>query len=359
MKGLWVLLLALLAGQAMAWEKGIQDGWVLDDQLEIRLTREQAREMHDLGARWVRVHFRLTGGRDTWDPELIAAYSTAVRNAELEGLRVLGLFTYESHRGSQADWIENSLELAGGSGDNDYIRKWARDFGKIAKAFPSVSYWEIWNEPNCWTKNPPGDATKLPEGYYVYPSNLAWIMRRAFDAVAGLPIRPKLLSPAMLVGPFHPTIEENLASPYWRAVVASGNEKAGWATIRRKWNQNPFDIFSIHFYVFGDGKFEPAQYEEYLVAFAKLADELEPEAARAPIWVTEVGFSAKTAEEEQGQVSGVRNLFRAFSASNRYGPVIWFKYRDEPLADLYFGLRRSDGSAKPALTEFRSAAPPD
>ncbi len=140
------LMIALPGSRAGALEKGIQDGWAVDDANHVLLTPQGAREMRASGAKWVRLHFRLNARHKSWTDSLLDAYAEAVANLEKEHLKILGLVTYESWPGSQADWIEHNAEVAGGSGDNAYLRGLTGvAFHRLLRRFPSVRSWEIWN----------------------------------------------------------------------------------------------------------------------------------------------------------------------------------------------------------------------
>ena len=114
--------------------------------------------------------------------ELLDAYAKAVKNLRSQRLQILGLVTYESWPGSQSDWVENNREVDGGTGDNPYLRNLVdRAFRALLVRFPDVRFWELWNEPNNWTTAPPGKNYRTPGGFYIYPSNFAWLLRRAWE----------------------------------------------------------------------------------------------------------------------------------------------------------------------------------
>ncbi len=89
-----------------------------------------------------------------------------------------------------------------------------------------------------------------------------------------------------------------------------------------------------------------------------------------PIWVTEVGAPTGGRDEyntvisESAQATMVRQVY-AFAAEARYawlGPVFWYNFLDFPApagpvpsSECCFGLRHSDGSAKPSYEAYRTA----
>lgn len=349
MRSLAILAMVAFSMAVGAIEKGLQTGWPVDDDLRPLLTREVASKMREAGARWVRIHFRLNATHRQWDAELFSAYEEVVRNAESAGLEVLGLFTYESLEGTQAQWIENSAEVHGGNGDNRWLREFGREFGRVARRFPSVRHWEVWNEPNCWTEHPPGDKEKLPGGYYLYPSNFAWLLRHAYEAAQRLPRPPQVIAGGLLVGEFTEDLDQNLAAEYLRSVFRMGREHADWRT-----GAYPYDAWAVHFYIFGDGDFTVQEFSRYSSRFISLLAREDAVAARGPIWVTELGWATgPEGTTEERQARALETALRALQADRRYGPVIWFKFQDKPAANLFFGLLDREGNPKPSFESFQ------
>lgn len=347
-------LLVALAPPLPGYAKGIQDGWVVNDDLSVRLSPEIATTMRESGATWVRVHFRLSATQSTFNDEYLARFEQAVNNAEDAGLQVLGLFTYESWPGGQAAWTANSAEIHGGNGDNTYIQDWAKEFGRIARRFPSIRYWELWNEPNCWTQNPPGDPINLPGQFYAYPSNFAWMLRRGFEAVADLPDRPAIIAGGLLIGQFSEDLGHNLGTDYLEHVYQMGETHAGWAEFRAHHGQNPMDAWAAHFYVLGGGNFEPSEFATWTDLWADALRTIDPTQRQRPIWVTEIGWQTLPGSvSETAQAKAIGSALAALRNDGRYGPVIYFKLHDEP--GLVYGLRRADGTPKESWTTFQTA----
>lgn len=339
-------MLSLLAA-AILTEKGIQDGWAVADDLRPILTRQEARLMRRSGASWVRVHFRLSQTHQTWSPELINAYKEVIRALEAERLKPLGLVTYESQAGGQSAWTANSAEAHRGTGDNPYVQEFgSKTFTKLLASFPSVQQWEIWNEPNCWTVNTPGDPSKLPGQFYIYPSNFAFLLKHCREAAEGQKKPPKLIFGGLLGADFTDDLESNLALPYLRSTFEAGRKLAGWGP------SPPFDAFGLHLYVGSQKNLTPDGFrrfpEAFLMESAKLAD--------LPTWITEAGWTSDgNAGSERLQADRVNLLYSALKGLKGLGPSFYFKFRDEPSAGLTYGLFRSDGSSKPSLKAFRDS----
>lgn len=343
--------------RAQGFALGMQDGWAVGDQDEVILSPAMARAMRDCGSKWVRLHFRLTSKHHTFDAELLRLYGESVRNCRDAGMEVLGLFTYESVPGRQEDWIANSFERHKGTGDNAYVRKFAESFGKVAGAFPQVAAWEIWNEPNCWTTAEPSDLAKMPGGYYLYPSNFAWMMRRCFEVARALPHRPKVVSGGLLgmENSTDPRIGSGAA--YLAATFAMGRRFASWDSTRARFGAFPADGWGLHLYLAPGSVGSVELFSRFYQAFIDETDRLEGAGRRAPIWMTEVGWNtAPGGLSEADQASNAARILQVLASNSRSGPLTWFKLRDEPAPQLWFGVLREDLTPKPAYGVIREFA---
>jgi hypothetical protein len=356
------LALALSAGSALPAEplpgfsKGIQDGWPVGNEYEIGLDEAKIATMAELGAEWVRVHFRLNVNNYSFNEKYLEAYDEVVQNVQDAGMEVLGLFTYESHAGGQIAWTQNSAEVHGGSGDNHYIRQWSQELGRLMARYPEIKAWEVWNEPNCWTENEPGDIDELPGQYYAYPSNFAWILKRAFEEAQDTPHKPWIIAGGLLCGPFEEDdMEHNLGTGFLEETFETGNRLAGWDEIRDEYGQNPYDAWAWHPYVYGGEPMTEEDFGWWLDAFASRLHELDPSQEDAPIWLTEMGW--QTLDEglsAQQHAEQLETALRAIEADGRYGPVLYFKLTDEPLASLLYGLIDAEGNRKPAFEAYKN-----
>src|SRR6185436_2001255 len=104
--------------------QGLQGGWSIDDGGRVNFLHAASQQfpiMRDASAGWVRVHFRLGACFATWGPQAPACgtadgataldvYDAVVQNALASNLKVVGLFSQESWRGTQADWTANNAE---------------------------------------------------------------------------------------------------------------------------------------------------------------------------------------------------------------------------------------------------------
>jgi len=160
---------------------GTQPGWAVDDSGNVLITDAIADRLAQSGAGWVRINFRL-GPYASDTSQFYAAYDTVVNRLRSRGLQIIALMSNESWRGSQADWQANNWENTGGDGYNTYIDQFGYAFARMAAHWQGqIKYWEIWNEPNCWSSNPsPGVFVGCS---YIYPSNFAAMLTHCHSQV--------------------------------------------------------------------------------------------------------------------------------------------------------------------------------
>src|SRR5262249_19109033 len=169
-----LICLLLTPGRAIgAGPYGVDDGWAVDHPSgRVLLTPAKVRQYSDAGAGWIRIEFSLldrSQGHDSWDSDILTAYDEAIDNARAGGLKIVGLIDGGSWRGTQADWLENSVEEDHGNGDNAYFRGYVDNavVPLVLHFHGRIDTWELWNEPNACTNGCPYRG-----GTYVHPSNL-------------------------------------------------------------------------------------------------------------------------------------------------------------------------------------------
>jgi polysaccharide biosynthesis protein PslG len=207
---------------------------------------------------------------------------------------------------------------------------------------PATS-WQVWNEPNFrsyWPTRPD------PRGYVRLLRPTARVIRaadpRARVVLAGLP-------------------ESALGMPMRRFLAA---------VYRARGAKAAFDAVAIHPYA-ADKRGVMGAVRRARSVMRRARD------GRTPLWVTEVGWATggpvtrrtrafKTTE--RGQATKLRQALTALHRArrrNRIGLVSWFAWRDRrPIGAerdwwaLHTGLRRIDGSPKPAWHELRRLIAP-
>jgi len=351
---------------------GMQDGWAVDPGTDaVLLTAAKAQEIGGGGGKWVRVPFRL-GGHTTWDATLLAAYDQVVANCRNAGLTIIGLVNHESWGGTQKDWTKNNNECAGASGDNTYIANYVNNAVLVlARRYhpnSQVVNWEIWNEPDVWTSvNPascPANATQIG-GTYVYPSNFAWMLRRAFEGFKTNSLsNAKVISGGLLCADFTGTCDDS-GRVYLTATYTKGKALAGWDAIKATYGSYPVDGWGQHMYVVGCCRLDdPALvneppflsganlYKFYLDCFYNAAVAADGSTTKK-VFVTEWGWNTPSGGmslDTQSFNSGV--ACDVYNTTAYIGAMTYFTLHDNSAAALFYGLRFEDDTAKPSWGTF-------
>jgi hypothetical protein len=307
----------------------------------------------DSGAAWVRLNFRLGPRFKDWTEttslsfSALSRYDAIVQNALSCRLNVLGLLCNEAWDWSIDHnlWRANAAEVGQGNGDNDYIRGLAEHaVSLLVRHFAGkIRHWQIWNEPNCTLS-------------CVYPSNFAWLLRRAYVAaresgVSGLTIiSGALLSThGMSATSLTP---ENTGATYLSDTYQQGKANAGWDELKARYGTYPLDAVGQNLYIDQWSRTSAARIElaVSLVRDACLAE--EGSRRPKPIHLTEIGWTNANVDESL-QAANLKIAYLKLK-SLEYTPVTyWFFLRDEAAPYLYHGLLRPDGSQKPAWAAFR------
>lgn len=386
--------------QAEQGDQGLQGGWAVDNSGNINFLHSVSTQlpvMQQAGAGWVRINFRLGGCFNDWDSPgcndraARDIYKDLVALAEARSLRIVGLLSPESWHGSQAGWIANNAEVAGGNGDNPYIRDFAdRAAGVLAAHLRGrVAYWQIWNEPNAWTEldgngNPTG-------GTFVYPSNFAWMLKRSSQAIKladrgaqvisggifghdvggqtttsraadGTPRRVtkrgELVGgaragapppePAGTADPCKPTVPSG--ADYLCATYEMGLKQGVWPA-----GASPLDHLGQHIYVDQGTSTSATKISTHLGELRNAFVKYEGTGTSKKTHVTEVGWSTAMVNRVF-QARNLRTAFRTFKTTSYVGRAFWFFVQDIPEASLYYGLVDTNGRKKPSFQAYQETA---
>ena len=373
--GLLAVLVAMSSPVASALadegqdHQGLQAGWAVDDQGNVNFTSSytlQNRTMHEAEASWVRLNFRLGACFQDWiNPgcngrTALETYDEVVDTALAHGFQVLGLIGHEAWPGDQTAWTTNNAEFAHGDGDNPYMRHFGDDVaGVLATHFKDrIRQWEIWNEPNAWTDR--DDQGRPTGGSFIYPSNFAWALTRAYEAI-------KLARPDATVvsgGLFgHDNGENallfardpcptgaNSGADYLCATYERGLRHAGWQPGRY-----PFDHVGQHLYIDGGRPTTEEKLRFYLDDLRDAYLSYEGAESTKATYVTEFGWSTNDVSQEVQ----AENLLTAFDTFREVGYVArayWFHAQDVPEAGLFFGLLDGSGKKKQSFDVYLDAA---
>lgn len=398
---------ASLSAQVTTGSQGIVSGWVIDDQGRVDFPGSRVglfSAMREAGAGWVRIELRLgpcfadwtSPGCDTAQgPNALSVYDLAIAEARAQGLLVLGLVDYLSWPGTQSQWTANNAEHnrterygvcrneAGrySGGCNGWIQRFADNAVAVLASHydgvngPLVDHWEIWNEPNAWTYSPaPG---VYEGGYFLYPSNFAWILRLSHEAIKAAQPNAVVISGGLFAfdvddrlnrsGAYTPPTTGPVTSAQSRcaAVLAAGQSGSRYlcavyemGRLRAGWRSGatPFDHIGQHLYVDQWKRTTRQAILAYLQELRYAYRDIEGQDTPKQIYITEVGWTTDTVSS----VVQAENLQVAFEQAFRPTPFVarafWFLFRDEPDAALRYGLIDGDGSRKPAFAAFQQSA---
>jgi hypothetical protein len=358
------------AGQG---RQGLQGGWAVDDLGHINFVHSLSLQfgfIQQAGAGWVRINFRLGKCFADWTtpsdvcpdadaPTALGIYDQVIAKARASNLQVLGLLSNESMRGDQADWLAGNAERQGGTGDNVYARRFARDVaGVLSDHFADrVTAWEIWNEPNAWTQNPAPDT--FAGGSFMYPSNFAWLLKRSYAAIkthqpqtssrvisAGLfgldgDGKPPVagIKGASLVSGHAITCASAVASgaDYLCLTYAAGIASAGWVA-----GAYPLDGVGQHLYVDQGEPTSAARITSYVQDVRQAYTQYEGVGTSKQIEVTEVGWFADPSDpafatSQARQAANLKIAWDTFSGLPFVSRAFWFNIQDVPEAQLFAG----------------------
>jgi hypothetical protein len=371
--GIIAVMLALapvpLARAADDDHQGLQGGWAVDDRGNVNFVSSFSLHnavMHEAEAGWVRLNFRLGGCFRDWTSvgcngmSALQTYDQAVDIALTNNFRVLGLIGHEAWHGTQEEWTAGNAEHDRGNGDNPYVRHLAEEAVEILAVHfkDRIGQWEIWNEPNAWTER---DGRGRPRGgSFIYPSNFAWVLTHAYDAIKAARPDAEVVSgglfghdlgdPAILFarGPC-PTGAPSGAD-YLCATYEMGLTHAGWRSGRF-----PFDHVGQHVYIDGGSPTSEAKLRFYLDDLRDAYLSYEGSETPKATYITEFGWSTAFVPQDVQAY----NLLLAFDTFRQVGYVArayWFHAQDVPEADLYYGLTEASGRKKRSFETFQDAA---
>lgn len=229
--------------------------------------------------------------------------------------------------------VANDLQSMINYPPEDY-RAFAAYAAGLARRYPQITEWEVWNEPNTaffWR----------PQSYAAAYTALLKEVHRALKAAnPGARVILGGLSP----GPATGRLDAIRAVDFLSEVYHHGGAQF-------------FDAVGYHAYGAGPP-------EQWLApALASIHDVMTAHAdAAKPVWITEIGFYTNSpgAISESSQAE---YLLQARAISERASfleRVYWFTLRDASRSsdpEKNYGLFRADGSPKPAVQAFSAPLP--
>ncbi|MDB5163533.1 MAG: beta-xylosidase [Candidatus Saccharibacteria bacterium] len=297
-------------------------------------------DLKSLGVKWVRADFPWSvvqaGGANSYD---WGRSDRLVNEATSRGMSVLGVLDYSPA------WAA----LNGSSDDHTQPANPAQYAAYAAAAAARyngrVGAWEIWNEPNSsvFFKPQPNPA--------VYTN----MLKQAYPAI-------KAVSAATVI----------TAGPAPCCNVGNVIDYSPPAFLQQIYNnggKNNFDGVGWHPYT---DDFEPPTTNQQWSSWWQMSwassnargiMAANGDSAKQ-IWMTEFGFTS-SGSKAAGETNQSNWLSEAYNLGGSYGwtgPMFWYEWKDEAAygasstKENYFGLRKIDGTAKPAWTAYKALA---
>lgn len=303
------------------------------------------------GCRSVRVNFRIDGN-PTWDAAHLAKYDQIISTAIAHNFEVTGIIAYEAVSGSQAQWNENFDT----TGMNAYIET----FGDMAwllinRYKDDVKYFEIWNEPSCWS-TPPG-TNPTPGCFYIYPNCYANLLAEVYyecTAQGGATFFEDNGIALITGGLFaHDIAPLSTAMDYMRQVY---QQSSTWTTFQSLTGRDyPWDYFGYHFYLNQGTAVSTSELSSYFsdVRFWKnfYNDTTD-------IFLTEFGWNT-TAVTPELQADNLTDTYDWLRTQADIHTAHWYQWNN---GDGGWGLVFSIGDPKPSYFAFQAqcgqASPP-
>jgi hypothetical protein len=367
---------------AAQFNQGLQDGWAVGDQGQTaggQLLSDLLGSIQTAGAGWVRVNFRLGACFSDWTSigcnghSAIQTYDQVVTNVQAKNLKVLGLLTSEAVHGQQSDWTANNAEISGGNGSNTYVGAFASVAGTLATHYngtngPTISQWEVWNEPNAWTTNPmPG---VYMGGSFMYPSNFAALLTQVGGAITAPTANPSdvVVSGGILgldpgghgrsglnngykakAGTTCPTAVPS-GGDYLCATYDMGREYDRWVA-----GHSPFNAVGQHLYINQSGTTTGKNISTYLSDLRTVYEAYGGEPATLTTHVTEFGWTTGSVSTNT-QAKNLQTTYQTLKGTSFVARAYWYRTQDLGVANDYYGLLTTNGVQKPAFSAYQRYA---
>ena len=357
-----------LAGAARAGgPHGVDVGWTVDHTSgQILFTSTTASKLVQAETGWIRVEVSLINGHSTWDSTMFSYYDTVVNTARAAGLQVLMLIDSGAWPGGQSDWCANNSENnPGTNGDNVYVEGFATNAVlPIVQHFRDrVKYFELWNEPNCWTSNPSNGV--YTGATFIYPSNYGWLLTRSWETVhIAQQINDVTLFSGGLFGLNSYGASYSAAGgQYLDDTYSTGTNvvKGGsFAHTKSNYGAYPLDGVGQHIYITIGGLVTSNSFRQYEDWVHSALTKYEGTSSPKKTFITEFGWQTTNSSNANGVSAAVQdtNLITAFStiaATPYVQTAIWFQWADNPAGGLWYGVVDSSGNPKQSYPDYERA----
>jgi len=323
-----------------AGSHGIQYGQPMGDDGTIFLTDEVADALAATGAGVIRVNFR-TGNYGSDTAEWYVKYDEIINRLRDRGFTIIGCLNYETlwAPNGQDDWCDNNVEHGGTDGYNAYIDAFGYMAARIASHFEGrVKYWEIWNEPNCYSE---GDGSTFTGGYFIYPSNFAALLAHVYTQLRYYNnIDCEVISGGLLGHDIAGLNYESSGAQYLSDTYYMGTTYGSWNWILANAGTYPLDHIGQHIYISQGGRVSASDISTYCDWVRGAYEAYEGSGTSKKIFMTEFGWETP-AVSEQDQAYNIDVALNTFFSKPYIENATWFYLKDEP--GLTFGLYRSSG----------------
>ncbi|HZP53363.1 cellulase family glycosylhydrolase [Actinocrinis sp.] len=321
-------------------DNGFVFGLNYADELPAESAPALAQSLDDagsVGAGWIRTDlawYRIQTGPDSWD---WSSFDRTVAYAKARGLKVLAVL------GQAPVWARDSAcatKLWCPPADDARFAEFA---AKAAQRYPVdlVPAWEVWNEENTtgfWA----GGAD---------PAAYGALLKATATAVRAVQPRAQIIFGGLAIS----TTGNGLAPRDFLLSVA----RAGFLPYA--------DAIAYHPYSYPKLPSAAPVFAAISTGSNSLAAVLDDyHAASMPIWLTETGAPVGAAADpytaasivargEQSQATYVTDLVTVATHNSHVKALFWFSDIDLPGQNLYFGLRRADGTHRPSFEALTKA----
>ncbi len=216
-----------------------------------------------------------------------------------------------------------------------------------------IKYWEIWNEPNCYTSSPsPGVFTG---GTFIYPSNFAAMLTHVHSQVHYYSnVNVQLISGGLFGHDLSGFSTFNAGADYLDSTYNMGINVTGkFAWAKNTYGSYPLDAVGQHIYITQGTSINNAWFGTYLDYVHNIVTKWEGAGTPKKTWMTEFGWRTDWVTEAT-QAWNLSNAFDVMQGKSYLKSALWFQLDDNPAGSLIYGVFRPDLSKKPAWNDLNT-----
>lgn len=213
-------------------------------------------------------------------------------------------------------------------GWNDYLNNWCNLFLRAATHWNGkIKYWELWNEPDCLA--------------VIKPSNYGALLAHSYDLAHTNNLDVKIISGGVCGG----------YAPYGCGYISqtydvSINHTGLFTQMKNKWGTYPLDYIGFHIYPNCNRSLDVAWLSKYFDDVHNAYATYEGANTTKKMFLTEVGWQSGGGDcyvSEATQAANLTSMFNLANSKQYIKCVTWFFLKDEPAANLYYGVFKPAG----------------